>query len=206
MPSWTGLWSLDSVFCVPLHWIWRGSTCSPIAPVSRWHRDYPRRVTGTLCSPLLSYGDFMWKMSYCKCYPRPQGGGAMYCLKPAPLSVVLRYHVQAARLRGIGCCWCLGDDPPQTWLDGNIVTVIQPIRSPSVVVITWCVNHHNSSRVRRWQWRHTRKRLLHPNLPIWRPAWSTSNHADVCMVLRTISCYMLFARSGFARDLHLPRV
>ena len=93
---------------------------------------------------------------------------------------------------------------PQTWLDGNLVTVIQPICSPSVIVITWCANHHTSSWVRRWQWRHTRKQLLHPNLPIWRSAWSTSNHADMCMVLRTISCYMLFARSWFARNLPCP--
>ena len=54
MPSWTGLWSLDSVFCVLLHWIWRGSTCGPIAQVSRWHQDYPRSVTGPYVAPASS--------------------------------------------------------------------------------------------------------------------------------------------------------
>ena len=53
---------------------WLGSTCIPIAP------------------------DFMWKMSYCKCYSCPKCGGAMYFLNPAPLSVILWYRA-TARLR-----------------------------------------------------------------------------------------------------------
>ena len=79
------------MFCILLHWIWRSSTSSPIAPV--WHRDYPRSVTRTIFSPALSYGDFMWKISHCKCYSRPNGGGAMYSFKPASLSAMLRCHV-----------------------------------------------------------------------------------------------------------------